>query len=91
MSALLDEARKVADGFAEHRSFDDRYVAALIRSLCEALGEAQKDAERYAQVRTWTPVLFASAWEANLKTGKPFDEIVDHLKPFRDARGRHGE
>lgn len=53
------------------------------------LERAKVDAERYEEVRKWNAVTFANAYEVNLRTGKPFDEIVDHMRPFTNAaRGK---
>lgn len=51
----------------------------------ERLRACERDARRYREVRRWTPITFMNATQVNLKTGKPFDEIVDDLMPFTDA------
>jgi hypothetical protein len=28
------------------------------------------------------PQAWAAAWELNITTGKPFDEIIDNMRPF---------
>lgn len=38
--------------------------------------------ERYETARRMNPRQWADAWELNIRTGKPFDDIVDDLRPF---------
>lgn len=38
--------------------------------------------ERYETARRMNPRAWADAWQLNLTTGKPFDEIIDDLRPF---------
>jgi hypothetical protein len=38
--------------------------------------------DRYETVRLLHVPRFQTAWLLNRKTGKPFDEIIDDLKPF---------
>lgn len=40
----------------------------------------QKDAERYRKVRKMNTVGFRSIWEENMRTGVPFDELVDRFE-----------
>ena len=56
--------------------------------------EAVKDAERYRvghdryeRVRRMTPRRFRELCAENIVTGKPFDQLVDELKPFAAMRG----
>lgn len=37
---------------------------------------------RYETARLINPSLWADIYQANLLTGKPFDEIIDDLRPF---------
>lgn len=48
------------------------------------------DAERYEIIRCMVPRQFQDAWTLNLRTGKPFDEIIDDLRPFA-AIAQRGE
>ena len=41
--------------------------------------------ERYETVRLMRPGDFLNAYTLNINTGKPFDEIVDELRPFLRA------
>lgn len=46
----------------------------------------RKDAERYRTARCMTPHQWSAAWELNQATGKPFDEIIDNMRPFVGGR-----
>ena len=37
---------------------------------------------RYEIARRLNPVQWAAAFELNIKTNKPFDEIIDEMGPF---------
>jgi hypothetical protein len=37
---------------------------------------------RYEKVRRMTAQQFAAACEVNIRMGKPFDEIIDDLRPY---------
>lgn len=45
-----------------------------------------KEAERYRTARCMTPHQWSAAWELNEATGKPFDEIIDNMRPFVGGR-----
>lgn len=52
------------------------------------LAKCERDAERYQIVRRMNAAQFADAFILNIRTGKPFDEIIDDLGPFyKAARG----
>lgn len=38
--------------------------------------------KRYETARRMNPRQWAEAWKLNLTTGKPFDEIIDDMRPF---------
>lgn len=38
--------------------------------------------ERYETARRLNPQQWADAWRLNISTGKPFDAIIDDLRPF---------
>lgn len=65
---------------------DLRYIAACsphaIRSLLSRLEEAGRGSDRYETVRRMNPQAFLDAYILNQRTGKPFDEVIDDLKPF---------
>lgn len=56
----------------------DQRIAEL-EAECERLRVGH---ERYETARLMNPQQWANAWKINVSTGKPFDEIIDHLKPF---------
>ena len=37
---------------------------------------------RYETARLMPPAQWAEAWNLNITTGKPFDEIIDDMRPF---------
>jgi hypothetical protein len=37
---------------------------------------------RYETARLMNPRAWSEAWNLNITTGKPFDEIIDELRPF---------
>ena len=39
-------------------------------------------AKRYEIARRMNPRQWKDAWELNISTGKPFDQIIDELGPF---------
>lgn len=74
--AMLREraARKWTDG--ANRS------ASLFGQAADEIDRLRKAHERYETARRMNPRQWAAAWELNLKTGKPFDEIIDDMRPF---------
>ena len=48
----------------------------------EELAELRLAAERYETARRMNPRQWAGAWKLNTTTGKPFDEIIDNMRPF---------
>ena len=38
--------------------------------------------DRYETARLMNPRMWSVAWEINVNTGKPFDEIIDNMRPF---------
>lgn len=48
----------------------------------DQLAALRRAAERYETARRMNPIQWAAAWEVNMKTGKPFDEIIDNMRPF---------
>lgn len=43
--------------------------------------------DRYETARLLSPEAWQEAWQLNIATGKPFDEIIDDLRPFVRTRG----
>ena len=46
------------------------------------LERLSKGNERYETARRMNPMQWSAAWELNITTGKPFDEIIDNMRPF---------
>lgn len=57
-------------------------VAAGHTLAMKELSELRLANERYETARRMNPQQWAAAWELNITTGKPFDEIIDNMKPF---------
>ena len=57
-------------------------VAAGHSRAQEELAELRLAAERYETARRMNPRQWADAWKLNTTTGKPFDEIIDNMRPF---------
>jgi hypothetical protein len=38
--------------------------------------------QRYETLRRMNVEQFKAAWSLNISTGKPFDQIIDELRPF---------
>lgn len=49
------------------------------------LAELRLAAKRYEIIRKMSPRAYSNAWELNIKTGKPFDEIIDNIETFLRA------
>jgi hypothetical protein len=58
-----------------------RWGAAMSQAA-EALRALRVGHDRYETVRLMKPGDFLNAFVLNTRTGKPFDEIVDDLRPF---------
>jgi hypothetical protein len=76
----LEEAVSLACGTKLYVMDDEGSLAAENDAL-------RADAERYRTARKMRPVQWAAAWELNIRTGKPFDQIIDQLRPFTQAPG----
>jgi hypothetical protein len=66
----------------------DNEVQRLYRLCALAAAEIERLAvwhERYETARRMNPRQWADAWQLNISTGKPFDEILDDLRPFLRA------
>lgn len=60
----------------------DRELVEQPGKLKAQLDEYKKKAELYEIVRRMNPIAFKAAFQYNISTGKPFDEIISELKPF---------
>lgn len=66
------------------------FTAGIARQIAYALemdvlpevARMHKGHERYETARRMNPQQWADAWKLNCSTGKPFDEIIDDLRPF---------
>ena len=47
--------------------------------------------ERYETVRRMSAQQFKDVFTLNVRTGKPFDQIIDELRPFRVALAQQKE
>ena len=61
-------------------------LAPLLADAAAEIRMLRKDAERYRTARCMTPHQWSAAWELNVVTGKPFDEIIDNMRPFVGGR-----
>lgn len=52
------------------------------KDLTEELTNLRIGFERYETVRRMNPELWTKSWLLSIETGKPFDQIIDELKPF---------
>lgn len=57
-------------------------VAAQSQLAMVELEQLRKGFNRYETARRMNPRAWAAAWELNIKTGKPFDQIIDEMRPF---------
>lgn len=51
----------------------------LAKEQLERLRLAER---RYETARRMAPAYWAAAWEVSIKTGKPFDALIDNMRPF---------
>lgn len=78
----------IEDGQGNLHVTNTAAMAALqsrIAALEAELAAARVDADRYKTVRYMNVSQFRDAFALNIRTGKPFDEIIDNLRPFKDA------
>ena len=69
-------------------SANNKYVVGIeatpeYRKILSLLEQGQKAIDRYELIRRLSPREFSDIYQLNISTGKPFDEIVDNLLPFR--------
>lgn len=46
------------------------------------IDDLRKGHDRYETARRLSPAQWSDVWKLNISTGKPFDEIIDDLRPF---------
>ena len=83
----IEHALEIAD---EGR--DGGYDSLASQALCFLADHVRKlrateeywriGADRYETARKMNPQQWADAWKLNISTSKPFDEIIDNLRPF---------
>lgn len=64
----------------KHLDLDD--VACGHPLAMEQLATLRRGVDRYETARRMNPRQWADAWKLNTTTGKPFDEIIDDMRPF---------
>jgi hypothetical protein len=82
--AAMTAERDVAFKMSRCECGTEECCANLVRIQKEC-AELRKDAERYRTARQMNPRMWKEACMLNLSSGKPFDEIIDDLKPFFGA------
>ena len=66
--------------FVKEKVMSEGVLWDKIKSL-ETENEAlRQDAERYQIARKMNPLQWADAYQLNIQTGKPFDEIIDAME-----------
>jgi hypothetical protein len=66
-----------------HNALDDAVTQATHASgILAHIEEARVSHGRYETSRRMNPMQWADAWKLHITTGKPFDEIVDDMRPF---------
>ncbi len=77
---IADEARN--DGYPTLANQALCFLADHVRNLGVSNEYWRIGFDRYETARRMNPRQWAEAWALNISTGKPFDEIIDNLKPF---------
>ena len=60
----------------------DAKAREVLAALYAEIDRLEAGHARYETARRMNPRQWADAWKLNISTGKPFDEIVDDLRPF---------
>ena len=58
------------------------HVGRCFKAVESENAELRKGHERYETARRMSPQAWKDAWDLNIKTDKPFDEIIDELRAF---------
>lgn len=53
-----------------------------VSRLRDQVNDLRKGHDRYETARRLSPAQWVDVWKLNISTGKPFDEIIDDLRPF---------
>ena len=79
----IEEALRWAEKNCTEAGTLDRLTSRRVaRVLTDEIDRLRIGHDRYQVARRMTPQQWAEAWKLNISTGKPFDEIVDNLRPF---------
>lgn len=62
--------------------FEPNDWVVLHKEIHAQMAQYHKGHERYETARRMSPHQWKDAWLLNRNTGKPFDEIIDDLRPF---------
>jgi hypothetical protein len=79
---LKDAAQDIGVVWVSHHA---NRCDAAIATCIEAANEIERlrdGYQRYETARRMNPRQWADAWKLNTTTGKPFDEIIDNMRPF---------
>ena len=57
-----------------------------LKIILDQVDRISKGHARYEIARRLSPAGWIEVWELNISTGKPFDEIIDNLRPFTVER-----
>lgn len=89
----IDELIELAEMHGWHSESAYERAKAAHAKLSDSLTALVSCAERYEIARRMNPQQWKAAWALNLETGKPFDQIIDEMRPFmrpNAALSRHG-
>lgn len=87
LCSALEQAWAERDEAIGQRDERARRAAGLI----DQVNALRKGHDRYETARRLSPAQWADVWKLNISTGKPFDEIIDDLRPFTSPPTRQRE
>ena len=68
--------------YIAHVDDDQKQWMRDLYDASDMIERLSKGNERYETARRMNPMQWSAAWELNITTGKPFDEIIDNMRPF---------
>lgn len=77
--SIIDDLRTEADLCRNETAVD---IANLLDKAADVIERLHKSHQRYETARRMNTSQWAEARNLNISTGKPFDEIIDDLRPF---------
>jgi hypothetical protein len=83
---IFDRVEKLQELLAEAYADADEVLRPRILQLEGQVEPLSIGHARYEVARRMNPRQWAEAWNLNLTTGKPFDQIIDDLAPFMMQR-----